>query len=183
MRRNSQLLRSADPARLSRQCADKAGKAKTHRVRPVFDPQQAARLLLSGTMPNNAIVTGSLSLTGCSPIFAPGLRVKGNLMIVECQPQLAPGMVVEGIADFFSSLIRSLQAFTVRLNLGLLSTGIAELPKDLKVGGNIYVDQNAPKSLQDQATALSNNPEAKKPAKKTCSKSASKPRPGVRNGR
>ena len=104
-------------------------------------------------------------------------------MIVECQPQLAPGMVVDGIADFFSSLIRSLPAFTVRLNLGLLSTGIAELPKDLKVGGNISVDRNAPKSLQDQARALSNNPAAKKPANTTGSKCASRSRPVRSNDR
>ncbi len=177
MRRNSETLRSAGPARPSRpQGAGNTNKnAKKHRGRPVFDPAMAARLLLSGKMPPDVIVSGNLSLTGCSPIFAPGLRVKGNLMLVECQPKLAPGMKVDGYADFFSSDIKTLPAnLTVKLGLGLMSTFVTTLPADLKVGGNIDVDRNALKPLVDQAKVLSNNPEAKKVVVQTGRKASAK---------
>ncbi|HZC22881.1 MAG TPA: hypothetical protein VE866_06045 [Candidatus Binatia bacterium] len=166
MRGKSELLRSAGPAQPSRQGAGKTNnKPNKHRGRPVFDPREAARLLLSGKMPNDAIVSGNLSLTGCSPIFAPGMQFKGNLSVLECFPKLAPGMKVDGFADFFSSPLKSLPSnFTAKLGLGLMSTGISKLPDDLKVGGNIDVDRNAPKSIVEQAKALSNNPEAKKTA-------------------
>ena len=179
MRRNSQPLRSAGPAQPSRQGAGKTNnKSNNHRGRPVFDPRQAVRLLLSGKMPNDAIVNGNVSLTGCSPIFAPGLRFKGNLSVLECFPKLAPGMTVYGFADFFSSPLKSLPSnFTVKLGLGLMSTGIAKLPDDLKVGGNIDVDRNAPKSIVEQAKALSNNPQAKKDASANGGKRATNSKP------
>jgi hypothetical protein len=178
MRRNSQPLRSAGPAQPSRQGAGKTNNSNKHRGRPAFEPTQAVRLLLAGKMPNDAIVNGNLILAGCSPIFAPGLRVKGNLSVLECFPKLAPGMKVDGFADFFSSSLKSFPAkFTAKLGLGLLSTGITKLPDDLKVGGKIAVDKNAPKSLLNQADALSNNPEAKKSASTANVKGAPKSKP------
>ena len=117
-------------------------------------------MILTGVLPANAVVTGSLSFFNCSPVFPPGIHITGNLRVMCCGrgTRLAPGMTVGGVADFTQTPLRRLPPrFTVGVCLDVNDTFIREFPPDLKVGQLIQVSRSAPAAMHAFAATVNNS--------------------------
>ena len=161
MRGNS-TLRTVVPARQPRQ-----GR-RNRNQRPHFTPKEATKLILSGTLPANSVITGHLSFFNTAPIFSPGTHIRGNLQLSFCIEglQLAPDKMIDGIADLSETPLTSLPKRLQADSLDVSGTRIREFPTDLKVGWRIVVDKNATRGMKARAAALANKTLAAKAARR-----------------